>query len=104
MIDQVVQALRGLISRGVVTGGSDAGETQTVDVQTHEGILRGAIEVLQPFGLASRAPTGSRTSTTTAATTIGTARCSNRIAVPLFHLILARWPALVPLHRAASVR
>jgi phage gp45-like len=49
-------ALRGLVVRAVVRGTGDAGETQTVEAETHEGILRSGIEVLQPFGVASRPP------------------------------------------------
>lgn len=51
-------ALRGLVMRAEVRGTSDGGETQTVEAETHEGILRSAVEVLQPFGVASRPPAG----------------------------------------------
>jgi phage gp45-like len=50
--------LRGAVVRGAVVGSSDAGQAQTVDVETHEGVLRAGVEVLQPFGVASRAPGG----------------------------------------------
>ncbi len=49
-------ALRGLVVRAVVRGTGDAGEMQTVEAETHDGILRSGVEVLQPFGVASRPP------------------------------------------------
>jgi len=49
-------ALRGLVVRAEVRGTGDAGEMQTVEAETHDGILRSGIEVLQPFGVASRPP------------------------------------------------
>jgi phage gp45-like len=50
-------ALRGLVVRAEVRGTGDAGEVQTVEAETHEGVLRSGIEVLQPFGVVSRPPT-----------------------------------------------
>ncbi len=50
--------MRGAVARGVVTGTADAGQAQTVDVETHEGVLRAGVEVMQVFGLASRPPAG----------------------------------------------
>ena len=37
---------------------SDSGQAQTVDVETHEGVIRTGVEVLTPFGFASRPPPG----------------------------------------------
>lgn len=54
-------ALRGLVVRAVVQGVADGGETQTVQAETHEGVLRADIEVLAPFGFASVPPAGAMT-------------------------------------------
>ncbi|WP_431281667.1 phage baseplate assembly protein domain-containing protein [Humitalea sp. 24SJ18S-53] len=51
-------AVRGAAVRGAVVAVHDAGGVQTVDVETHDGILRTGIEVLQPFGVAGQAPAG----------------------------------------------
>lgn len=51
-------ALRGLIVRAEVRGVADAGETQAIVAETHEGIVRSGVEVLSPFGLASVPPAG----------------------------------------------
>lgn len=51
-------ALRGLVTRGVVRAVSDGGQAQTVDVETHEGVVRAGVEVLLPYGFASRVPEG----------------------------------------------
>jgi len=53
---EIAHQLRGLIARGVVTKSSDAGESQTVDAKVYAGHDRAGVEVLQPFGVASRAP------------------------------------------------
>ncbi|WP_439596453.1 phage baseplate assembly protein domain-containing protein [Falsiroseomonas sp.] len=58
MSERDVMQARGQVVRGVVVAIRDDGQAQTVDVETHEGILRAAVEVLQPFGDASRAPLG----------------------------------------------
>jgi phage gp45-like len=47
---------RGATVLGVVQAVNDAGQAQTVDVKTHEGIVRAGIEVLQPFGFAGAPP------------------------------------------------
>lgn len=49
----MASALRGQAVRALVLRIADDGETQVVDVQTHEGVVRGAIEVAQPYGLAA---------------------------------------------------
>ncbi|MTW19355.1 hypothetical protein GJ689_24490 [Rhodoplanes serenus] len=57
----IVHMLRGLIARAVVRGSDDTKATQLVDVTVREGHDRTAVEVLQPFGLASRPPAGGLT-------------------------------------------
>lgn len=52
MMDELLAQLRGLIQRGVVHRVSDDGTTQTADVETAEGVLRGDAHVLQLPGLA----------------------------------------------------
>lgn len=56
-LTEIVKQLRGMLSRGEVTGSADTAETQTVDVQMWAGHVRSGVEVMQPFGLASRPPT-----------------------------------------------
>ncbi len=48
---EVAGELRGLITEGVVVGVDDTGQVQTVDVQTHDGVIHTGIEVLHPAGL-----------------------------------------------------
>jgi phage gp45-like len=60
-VEEIVMQLRGLLARALVRGSSDAGQAQTVDVTTHEGVHRSRVEVLQPFGVASRPPAGAMT-------------------------------------------
>lgn len=48
--------LRVLVTRGIVIRVDDTGVVQIMDVQTHDGVLRGEVEVHQPFGLASSPP------------------------------------------------
>lgn len=54
----LAMSLRGLALRGVVESTDDAGETQTASVTTLKDVRRSDVEVLQPFGFASRAPAG----------------------------------------------
>ena len=61
MIEEIIMALRGLVVRGLVRATKDDGQAQTIDVQTHEGVVRSAVEVLQPFGLAAVPPAGAMT-------------------------------------------
>lgn len=51
-------SLRGMVARGVVRALADDGQAQTVDVETHDGAVRAGVEVLLPYGFASRAPAG----------------------------------------------
>lgn len=53
MIDELVAALRGLVQHGVLHRVDDSGPVQVVDVETGEGVLRSAAEVLQMPGFAS---------------------------------------------------
>lgn len=61
MIDELVGWLRGMAVRGVVRRVDDAGQTQRVTVETHRGILRTDVEVLQPYGIAASPPAGAMT-------------------------------------------
>lgn len=47
---------RAMITLGLVQLSDDGGQAQTVQVQTHDGVVRDDIEVMQPFGFASRPP------------------------------------------------
>lgn len=58
---ETAMALRGQAVRGLVVSVRDGGIAQTVDVETHDGVIRSGVEVLQPFGVASRAPDGAIT-------------------------------------------
>ena len=53
MINETIGDLRSLIVQGIVLAVNDSGQAQTVDVQTHDGVTRTGIEVMQPAGFAS---------------------------------------------------
>ena len=53
---ETAHLIRGLVARGVVSATNDDAESQTADVGLWAGVKRKAIEILQPFGLASRPP------------------------------------------------
>jgi phage gp45-like len=53
--------LRGLAVRGLVHRVDDASAAQRLDVETHEGVVRSGVEVLQPYGLASAPAAGGLT-------------------------------------------
>ena len=55
-LDETIQELRGASMRGLVQAIHDTGEVQTVDVVTHDGMLRAGIEVFQFYGIATCAP------------------------------------------------
>ncbi|HEV2556802.1 MAG TPA: phage baseplate assembly protein [Bosea sp. (in: a-proteobacteria)] len=57
-LKEIVHAFRGIVSRAVVRSTNDGGETQTASVTTHRHVDRTDVEIAQPFGLASRAPSG----------------------------------------------
>jgi len=48
--EQLIFDLRSIIVEGIVLAINDAGIVQTVDVQTHDGVVRSGIEVWQPAG------------------------------------------------------
>ena len=51
-MDDLVQALRGMILRGVAHNVDDSGGIQVADIETAEGVVRAAVHVLQMPGLA----------------------------------------------------
>lgn len=53
--------LRGLAVRGLVHRVDDGSAAQRLDVETHEGVVRSGVEVLQPYGLASAPAAGGLT-------------------------------------------
>lgn len=53
---ETAHVLRGLIARGVVVATADDEETQTGTVDLWQDVQRKDVEVLQPFGVASRPP------------------------------------------------
>lgn len=55
---ETAHLIRGLAARAQVTAANDDGQTQTVNAKIYEGVERSDIEVVQPFGFSSRAPTG----------------------------------------------
>ena len=55
-MQELIGDLRSIIVQGVVLAVHDGGQVQTIDVQTHDGVIRSGIEVMQTFGFASRAP------------------------------------------------
>ena len=58
MDHETAAALRGQAVRGVVTAIRDEGLVQSIDVETHEGVVRSRVEVLQQYGVTSHAPAG----------------------------------------------
>lgn len=58
MDHETAAALRGQAVRGVVSAIRDEGMVQSVDVETHEGVVRSRVEVLQQYGVTSHAPAG----------------------------------------------
>ncbi len=61
MMEEIVMQLRGLLARALIRSSSDTGPVQTLTVQTHEGVVRSGVEVLQPYGFASHPPAGGLT-------------------------------------------
>lgn len=53
---ETIQELRGASMRGLVQAVNDTGGVQTVDVITHDGMVRAGIEVFQAYGFATCAP------------------------------------------------
>ena len=58
MLREVAHAIRSVVLRGVVRKTDDEGESQTASVTIGDGIERTEVEVMMPFGFASRAPAG----------------------------------------------
>jgi phage gp45-like len=58
---ETAHALRAIVMRGVVRSSDDKGESQTAHVTIAAGVDRSDVEVMQPFGVASRAPAGGST-------------------------------------------
>lgn len=58
MDSRTAGAIRGAAVRGFVVAVHDDGQAQTVDVETHDGVLRSGIEVAQGFGVGGHAPAG----------------------------------------------
>lgn len=56
--NEIAQQLRGLVTLALVRSSDDGKEAQTVNVQLWTGHDPTDVEVLQPFGHASRAPDG----------------------------------------------
>lgn len=54
----IAHGIRGIVSRAVVRKTSDSGEMQTADVTTHHKVDRDGVEIVQPFGVASRPRSG----------------------------------------------
>lgn len=50
----IFHTIRGLCARAVVRATDDGGETQTASARIYSGVDRTGIEVVQPFGIASR--------------------------------------------------
>jgi phage baseplate assembly protein V len=55
-MEETIMDMRGIVARGVVVAVNDAGQAQTVDVRTADGVTRSGIEVASPWGIASNAP------------------------------------------------
>lgn len=55
---ETAHAYRGMVARSAVRSTNDAGGSQTATVETHRHVERSDVEVLLPFGFASRAPAG----------------------------------------------
>jgi phage gp45-like len=55
-LHEMTMELRGTVMRGLVQRIDDTGPVQTVDVVTHDAMLRTEIEVWQPYGLATKPP------------------------------------------------
>lgn len=61
MNNEDAASLRGQVVRGVVHSVDDAAGSQALVVETHEGVIRSGVPVLQPYGLASRPAPGGLT-------------------------------------------
>lgn len=55
---ETAHLIRGVVGRAAARATKDGGESQTVDIKLRYGIDRAGVEVLQPYGFASRPPAG----------------------------------------------
>jgi phage gp45-like len=55
---ETAHAYRGIVARSVVRSTNDAGGSQTASITTHRHVDRTDVEIVQPFGFASRSPKG----------------------------------------------
>jgi phage baseplate assembly protein V len=60
VIDELYGDLRSIITEGIILAVDDTGEVQTIDVQTHDGVIRHGIEVHQCAGMASNPQVGGK--------------------------------------------
>ncbi|NIX75381.1 phage baseplate assembly protein [Microvirga terricola] len=56
---ETAHQIRGIVARAYVHAVNDNEESQTANVTVYQGVDRSDVEILQPFGFASRAPAGS---------------------------------------------
>lgn len=56
MLLPLSRRLRLMVSRAIITAINDAGKIQSAQVKLFDGEIRDGVEVLQPYGLSSRAP------------------------------------------------
>lgn len=59
--NEIAQQLRIVVNRAVVKSTRDDGGSQTATIETHRHVERSDVEVVQPFGFASRPPGGAGT-------------------------------------------
>lgn len=55
---ETAHAFRGMISRAVQRSSNDNGGSQTANVEVHRHVERTGVEIIAPFGFASRSPAG----------------------------------------------
>lgn len=56
---ETAHAYRGIVARAAVRSTNDKGGSQTATVEVHRHVERSDVEIVQPFGFASRGPAGS---------------------------------------------
>lgn len=55
---ETAHQIRGLIARAVQRSSNDNGGSQTANVEVHRHVERTGVEIISPFGFASRSPAG----------------------------------------------
>jgi phage baseplate assembly protein V len=55
-MEELAYGLRVTVHYGLIKSIDDSGQAQTAVVQTHDGVTRAGVEVMQPFGFASAPP------------------------------------------------